>query len=101
MSCAKSLHRSATNFAPNPRRPSRTGSVPDGIVVKEVLLRDVHLPAEYAKGLEGLLLKEQESERMEFETEISAKQVRIAELQAESREGAAVETLPKPTLHRA
>jgi len=60
----------------------RLGS--DGIVVKEVLLRDVHLPAEYAKGLEGLLLKEQESERMEFETEISAKQVRIAELQAEA-----------------
>jgi regulator of protease activity HflC (stomatin/prohibitin superfamily) len=60
----------------------RLGS--DGIVVKEVLLRDVHLPAEYAKGLEGLLLKEQESERMEFETEISAKHVRIAELQAEA-----------------
>jgi regulator of protease activity HflC (stomatin/prohibitin superfamily) len=57
---------------------------PDGIIVKEVLLRDVHLPAEYAKGLEGLLLKEQESERMEFETEITAKQVRIAELQAEA-----------------
>jgi regulator of protease activity HflC (stomatin/prohibitin superfamily) len=56
----------------------------DGIVVKEVLLRDVHLPAEYAKGLEAALLKEQESERMEFETEISAKQVRIAELQAEA-----------------
>jgi regulator of protease activity HflC (stomatin/prohibitin superfamily) len=60
----------------------RLGS--DGIVVKEVLLRDVHLPPEYAKGLEGLLLKEQESERMVFETEISAKQVRIAELQAEA-----------------
>jgi regulator of protease activity HflC (stomatin/prohibitin superfamily) len=60
----------------------RLGS--DGIVVKEVLLRDVHLPAEYGKGLEGLLLKEQESERMEFEAEISAKQVRISELQAEA-----------------
>jgi regulator of protease activity HflC (stomatin/prohibitin superfamily) len=60
----------------------RLGS--DGIVVKEVLLRDVHLPAEYAKGLEGILLKEQESERMEFETTIQEKQVRIAELQAEA-----------------
>jgi regulator of protease activity HflC (stomatin/prohibitin superfamily) len=57
---------------------------PDGIVVKEVLLRDVKLPAEYAKGLEGMLLKEQESERMEFETAIQEKQVRIAELQAEA-----------------
>jgi regulator of protease activity HflC (stomatin/prohibitin superfamily) len=60
----------------------RLGS--DGIVVKEVLLRDVHLPAEYARGLEDILLKEQESERMEFETAIQEKQVRIAELQAEA-----------------
>ncbi len=63
----------------------RLGS--DGIVVKEVLLRDVHLPAEYAKGLEGILLKEQESERMEFETAIYEKQVKIAELQAEATKG--------------
>jgi len=60
----------------------RLGS--DGIVVKEVLLRDVKLPAEYAKGLEGMLLKEQESERMEFETAIQEKQVKIAQLQAEA-----------------
>jgi len=60
----------------------RLGS--DGILVKEVLLRDVKLPAEYAKGLEGMLLKEQESERMEFETAIQEKQVKIAELQAEA-----------------
>jgi regulator of protease activity HflC (stomatin/prohibitin superfamily) len=60
----------------------RLGS--DGILVKEVLLRDVHLPEEYAKGLEGILLKEQESERMEFETTIYEKQVKIAGLQAEA-----------------
>jgi regulator of protease activity HflC (stomatin/prohibitin superfamily) len=60
----------------------RLGS--DGIVVKEVLLRDVHLPPEYAKGLEDILLKEQQSERMEFETAIYEKQVKIAELQAEA-----------------
>jgi regulator of protease activity HflC (stomatin/prohibitin superfamily) len=56
----------------------------DGIVVKEVLLRDVRLPAEYAKGLQDILLKEQESERMEFETAIYEKQVKIAGLQAEA-----------------
>src|ERR1700722_15650566 len=56
----------------------------DGIVVKEVLFRDVPLPAEYAKGLEDILLKEQESERMEFETAIYEKQVKIAGLQAEA-----------------
>ena len=57
----------------------------DGIVVKEVMLRDIQLPAEYAKGLEGLLLKEQENERLGTETEIKQKQVRIAELEAEAQ----------------
>ena len=56
----------------------------DGIVVKEVMMRDVTLPEEYARGLEGLLLKEQENDRMSVETEIQQKQVRIAELQAEA-----------------
>src|SRR4029077_12025318 len=57
----------------------------DGIVVKEVTLRDVQLPVEYAKGLESLLLKEQESERMVFETEIKQKEVKIADLEAEAQ----------------
>ena len=48
----------------------------DGIVVKEVMLRDIQLPPEYAKGLESLLLKEQENDRMGVETEIQQKQVR-------------------------
>jgi regulator of protease activity HflC (stomatin/prohibitin superfamily) len=56
----------------------------DGIVVKEVMLRDIQLPPEYAKGLESLLLKEQENDRMGVETDIQAKQVRIAELEAEA-----------------
>lgn len=57
----------------------------DGIVVKEVMLRDIQLPAEYAKGLEELLLKEQEADRMSVETEIQQKQVRISELAAEAQ----------------
>ena len=56
----------------------------DGIVVKEVMLRDIQLPPEYAKGLEDLLLKEQESDRMGVETDIQQKQVRISELEAEA-----------------
>jgi regulator of protease activity HflC (stomatin/prohibitin superfamily) len=56
----------------------------DGIVVKEVMLRDIQLPPEYAKGLETLLLKEQESDRMGVQTDIQQKQVRIAELEAEA-----------------
>lgn len=56
----------------------------DGIVVKEVMLRDIQLPPEYAKGLEDLLLKEQENDQMGVQTEIQEKQVRISELQAEA-----------------
>jgi regulator of protease activity HflC (stomatin/prohibitin superfamily) len=56
----------------------------DGIVVKEVMLRDIQLPPEYAKGLETLLLKEQENDRMSVETELKQKEVRIAELEAEA-----------------
>ncbi|MFZ3262701.1 MAG: SPFH domain-containing protein [Terriglobales bacterium] len=56
----------------------------DGIVVKEVMLRDIELPPEYAKGLESLLLKEQENDRMGVETEIHQKQVKIAEADADA-----------------
>jgi regulator of protease activity HflC (stomatin/prohibitin superfamily) len=56
----------------------------DGIVVKEVLLRQVWLPAEYARGLEGLLLKEQEDERTSVEANIEQKRVKVAEFQAEA-----------------
>jgi regulator of protease activity HflC (stomatin/prohibitin superfamily) len=56
----------------------------DGIVVKEVMLRDIRLPEDYSKGLETLLLKEQENDRMGVETELKEKQVKIAELEAEA-----------------
>jgi regulator of protease activity HflC (stomatin/prohibitin superfamily) len=58
----------------------------DGVIVKEVMLRDIQLPAEFAKGLEGLLLKEQENEGLRFVTEMKEKQVRIAELEAEAQQ---------------
>ena len=54
----------------------------DGIMVEEVMLADIQLPEEYAKGLEGLLLKEQEDDQMGVATDIQQKQVKIAELQA-------------------
>lgn len=57
----------------------------DGIIVREVLLRDLKLPEEYAQGLEGLLLKEQENERLGTEQEIKQKEVKIAELEAEGQ----------------
>ncbi len=63
----------------------KTRLASDGIIVREVLLRDIQLPAEYARGLEGLLLKEQENERLSTEQEIKGKEVRIAELEADAQ----------------
>jgi len=63
---------------------------PDAILVKEVMLRDIELPAEYAKGLEGVLLKEQENERLGVEVEVKQKEVRTAELEAEAEKARAV-----------
>ncbi|MEQ1474620.1 MAG: SPFH domain-containing protein, partial [Candidatus Acidiferrum sp.] len=62
----------------------------DGIEVREVLLRDLQLPEEYAKGLEGLLLKEQEDERLTTEQDIKFKEVKIAELEAEAQKARSV-----------
>jgi len=56
----------------------------DGILVEEVMLSDIQLPDQYAKGLEGLLLKEQEDDQLGVVTDIQQKQVKIAELQAEA-----------------
>jgi len=56
----------------------------DAIIVKEVLLRKVVLPEEYAKGLEDLLLKEQEDDRTSVEAQIEKKRVDIAESQADA-----------------
>ena len=56
----------------------------DSIIVKEVLLKEVELPEEYAKGLEDLLLKEQEDDRTSVDAEIEQKRVAIAESQAEA-----------------
>ena len=63
----------------------KTRLASDGIVVREVLLRDIQLPPDYAKGLEGLLLKEQENERLGTEQDIKLKEVKIAELEAEAQ----------------
>ena len=57
----------------------------DGIIVEEVMLRDIILPNDYAQGLENLITKEQEDEGLNVQTEIERKQVRIAEYQAEAQ----------------
>jgi regulator of protease activity HflC (stomatin/prohibitin superfamily) len=57
----------------------------DQIVVKEVLLRKVQLPEEYSAGLQGLLLKEQEDDRVTVDQSIEQKKVKIAESQADAQ----------------
>ncbi|HEX5226162.1 MAG TPA: prohibitin family protein [Bryobacteraceae bacterium] len=59
--------------------------LPDGVMVKEVMLRDIQLPVEYAKGLEGVLLTEQANDKLGVELEVKQKQVRAAELEAEAQ----------------
>ena len=56
----------------------------NAIVVKEVLLGKIDLPEEYAKGLEDLLLKEQEDDETSVDAEIEQKRVQIAGSQAEA-----------------
>jgi len=49
--------------------------------VKEVLLRKVQLPEEYAQGLQGLLLKEQEDDRVSVDQSIEKKESEHCESQ--------------------
>ncbi|HET9741724.1 MAG TPA: SPFH domain-containing protein [Terriglobales bacterium] len=62
----------------------------DGIIVEEVMLRDIILPEDYARGLEGLIEKEQEDEGLGVQTEIERKQVQIAAYEAEQAKVRAV-----------
>jgi regulator of protease activity HflC (stomatin/prohibitin superfamily) len=62
----------------------------DGVIVEEVMLRDIQLPPEYAKGLEDLLLKEQQNDQLSVQTEMQQKQVRITELEAEAEKARSV-----------
>src|SRR5450432_2561523 len=58
----------------------------DGIVVKEVMLRDIQLPPEYAKCLESLLLKEQQNDQAKLEAEARKDAtVKNAEAEAEAK----------------
>jgi regulator of protease activity HflC (stomatin/prohibitin superfamily) len=57
----------------------------DGVIVEEVMLRNIQLPPQYAKGLEDLLLKEQQDDQLAVQTDIQQKEVRIAELEAEAQ----------------
>ncbi len=56
----------------------------DGIVVEEVMLSDIQLPEQYAKGPGGTAAEGAAGRSDDGDTEIQQKQVTIAELQAEA-----------------
>jgi regulator of protease activity HflC (stomatin/prohibitin superfamily) len=56
----------------------------DGVVLRDVLIGKVDLPADYKRGLEALLAEELASEKMRFTLELKEKRVRESELEAEA-----------------
>ncbi len=54
----------------------------DGLVLKSVQIGKVELPADYKRGMEGLLAEELASEKMRYTLELKAKQVKETELEA-------------------
>jgi regulator of protease activity HflC (stomatin/prohibitin superfamily) len=54
----------------------------DGIVLHGVQMGKVDLPADYKRGMEGLLAEELETQKMQYTLELKEKQVRQGELEA-------------------
>ncbi|MES2960138.1 MAG: SPFH domain-containing protein [Pseudomonadota bacterium] len=54
----------------------------DGIVLRGVLIGKVDLPADYKRGMEGLLAEELETQKMRYTLELKDKRVRETELEA-------------------
>lgn len=57
----------------------------EGIVLKSVQIGQIDLPADYKRGLDGLLAQELESEKMRFTLEIKDKMVQQTALEAEAQ----------------
>jgi regulator of protease activity HflC (stomatin/prohibitin superfamily) len=54
----------------------------DGVLLKGVLVGKVDLPADYKRGMEGLLAEELASEKMRYTLDLKEKRVRETELEA-------------------
>src|SRR6185369_10059748 len=54
----------------------------DGIVLHGVQMGKVDLPADYKRGMEGLLAEELETQKMQYTLELKEKQVKQTELEA-------------------
>ena len=60
----------------------RTKLAADGIVLKNVQIGQVDLPADYRRGMDRLLSEELETEKMRYTLELKEKQVKQTELEA-------------------
>jgi regulator of protease activity HflC (stomatin/prohibitin superfamily) len=56
----------------------------DGVIVREIFLGNVDLPAEYRRGLESLLNEELKADKMRFTLELKKKRVKQTALEAEA-----------------
>ncbi|MDP3761863.1 MAG: SPFH domain-containing protein [Ramlibacter sp.] len=56
----------------------------DGIVLRGVLMGKVDLPADYKRGMEGLLAEELETQKMRYTLELKDKRVKETELEAQA-----------------
>jgi regulator of protease activity HflC (stomatin/prohibitin superfamily) len=54
----------------------------DGVLLKGVLVGKVDLPADYKRGMEGLLAEELETQKMRYTLELKDKRVKESELEA-------------------
>ncbi len=56
----------------------------DGLILKQVMMGNVDLPADYRAGMDQLLAVELETEKMKYTLELTEKQVKQTELQGEA-----------------
>lgn len=54
----------------------------DGVLLRDVLVGKVDLPADYKRGMEGLLAEELETQKMRYTLELKDKRVKETELEA-------------------
>jgi len=57
----------------------------DGILLREILMGKVDLPADYRRGMEALLAEELETEKMRYTLELKDKRVKETELEGEAQ----------------
>jgi regulator of protease activity HflC (stomatin/prohibitin superfamily) len=62
----------------------RARLVADGVILRDVLLGKVDLPADYRRGMDALLAEELASDKMRFTLELKDKRVKEAALEAEA-----------------